>query len=124
MFATLTVLTEAATGNLYYDPTQYQQSGDIVDDSMDRKDSGIVVSDHDEQEPNDHDYEHEGHDQFSDKNFDESATMQKTKPEPCDNELYLYSLIHYTTKNESVSGYNKTMGNCSRYFSDGLKDVF
>lgn len=60
VFATLTVLTEAATGNLYYDPAQYQQSGDIADDSMDRKDSGIVVSDHDEQEPNDHDYEHEG----------------------------------------------------------------
>lgn len=50
--------------------------------------------------------------------------MQKTKPEPCDNELYLYSLIHYTTKNESVSGYNKTMGNCSRYHLKNLKDFF
>lgn len=49
--------------------------------------------------------------------------MQKTKPEPCDNELYLYNLIYYTTKNESVSGYNKTMGNCSRYSYDGLKDI-
>lgn len=53
---------------------------------------------------------------MSDKAFDESATMQKTKPEPCDNEFYLYNLVHYTARNESSSGYNKTMGNCSRPF--------
>ncbi|CAG9772800.1 unnamed protein product [Ceutorhynchus assimilis] len=112
---TMTIFAEAATGNFYYDPALYQQTNEQYDDSTDHTDHNIVVSDHEEHEAN-HDYEHEGQEQVSDKAFDESATMQKTKPEPCDNEFYLYNLVHYIAKNESNSGYNKTMGNCSRPF--------
>ncbi|XP_066251925.1 voltage-dependent calcium channel subunit alpha-2/delta-3 isoform X2 [Euwallacea similis] len=117
VLSTLTILTEAATENLYYDPTLYQLDSDpSPDDSLDhRNHNDMEVSDHEELEPKDQDYEHEGIEQMHDKSFDESATMQKTKPEPCDNELYLYTLVH-TGRNESNSAYNKTMGNCSRPF--------
>ncbi|KAF7266188.1 hypothetical protein GWI33_020469 [Rhynchophorus ferrugineus] len=107
----LILFAEAATGNLY-DPALYQQPNEPFESNSDPHDH-IVVSDHDDHENKDHDYEHES---GNDKAFDESATMQKTKPEPCDNELYLFSLVHYSERNISSSGYNKTMGNCSRPF--------
>ncbi|KAK9720897.1 Neuronal voltage-dependent calcium channel alpha 2acd [Popillia japonica] len=43
--------------------------------------------------------------------------INKTKPEPCDTEMWLYTLIHYTEKNITSSGYNRSMSeNCSRPF--------
>lgn len=113
--SSLTIFAEAATGNLY-DPALYQQPNDQFEDPNADQHDHIIVSDHEEAEPKDHDYEHDGHETLSDKAFDESATLKKTKPEPCDNELFLYKLVHYTDRNVSNSGYNKTMGNCSRPF--------
>ncbi|XP_050299569.1 voltage-dependent calcium channel subunit alpha-2/delta-3 isoform X2 [Anthonomus grandis grandis] len=117
ILSTAVSFTEAITGNMYYDPAMFQMDNNQFEEPIDHGDH--VVSDHDDHEGetgHEPDYDHEGHEQGGDKAFDESATMPKTKPEPCDNSFYLYSLIHYTTRNESASGYNKTMGNCSRPF--------
>lgn len=49
------------------------------------------------------------------KEFDSRLLINKTKPEPCDTEMWLYTLVHYTEKNITNSGYNKSMSeNCSR----------
>lgn len=50
----------------------------------------------------------------NEKELDQRLLIPKTKPEPCDNEMFLYTLVHYTDKNISSSGYNKTMTDCSR----------
>ncbi|KAK9720898.1 Neuronal voltage-dependent calcium channel alpha 2acd [Popillia japonica] len=51
------------------------------------------------------------------KEFDSRLLINKTKPEPCDTEMWLYTLIHYTEKNITSSGYNRSMSeNCSRPF--------
>ncbi|XP_017771996.1 PREDICTED: voltage-dependent calcium channel subunit alpha-2/delta-3 isoform X2 [Nicrophorus vespilloides] len=51
------------------------------------------------------------------KDFDQRLLINKTQPEPCDKEMFLYSLLHYNERNISSSGYNKSMtGNCSRPF--------
>lgn len=49
----------------------------------------------------------------NEKEFDLRLLIPKTKPEPCDNEMYLYTLVHYTERNISSSGYNKTMTDCT-----------
>ncbi|ERL90828.1 hypothetical protein D910_08174 [Dendroctonus ponderosae] len=111
--STLSLFAEAATGNIYYNPPSNQPNNNQFDEPADHNDHTIVSDHEEESESNDSDYEPEG---LNDKAFDETATMQKTKPEPCDNELYLYTLVHYSARDESSSGYNKTMGNCSRPF--------
>ncbi|XP_045467080.1 voltage-dependent calcium channel subunit alpha-2/delta-3-like isoform X2 [Harmonia axyridis] len=62
----------------------------------------------------------ENHDQpyfkLNEKEFIARYRIQKTKPESCDNEMWIYSLVHYTERNMSNSGYNKTMTDCSRPF--------
>ncbi|ENN73258.1 hypothetical protein YQE_10154, partial [Dendroctonus ponderosae] len=108
--STLSLFAEAATGNIYYNPPSNQPNNNQFDEPADHNDHTIVSDHEEESESNDSDYEPEG---LNDKAFDETATMQKTKPEPCDNELYLYTLVHYSARDESSSGYNKTMGNCS-----------
>lgn len=51
----------------------------------------------------------------NEKEFDSRLLIPKTKPEPCDKELYIYTLTHYTSENISKSRYNETMSNdCSR----------
>lgn len=53
----------------------------------------------------------------NEKEFDQRLLIQKTKPEPCDKELYIYTLTHYTSRNITKSRYNETMSNdCSRPF--------
>lgn len=60
----------------------------------------------------------ENHDQpyfkLNEKEFIAKYRIRKTKPEPCDNEMWIYSLVHYSERNMSNSGYNKTMTDCSR----------
>ncbi|KAK9874141.1 hypothetical protein WA026_002496 [Henosepilachna vigintioctopunctata] len=53
---------------------------------------------------------------LNEKEFIARYRIQKTKPEPCDTEMWIYNLVHYTERNMSNSGYNKTMTNCSRPF--------
>ncbi|KAJ8969624.1 hypothetical protein NQ317_002430 [Molorchus minor] len=53
---------------------------------------------------------------YAEKDLIRKYIIPKTKPGPCDNELWLYSLVHYTERNISNSGYNKTMEGCSRPF--------
>ncbi|KAJ8956284.1 hypothetical protein NQ318_015020, partial [Aromia moschata] len=65
-----------------------------------------LFDDHDE-----YDHEHMVHD-----NDSPTYVIPKTKPEPCDNEMWLYSLVYYTERNISNSGYNKSMIDCSRPF--------
>ncbi|XP_065173091.1 voltage-dependent calcium channel subunit alpha-2/delta-3 isoform X3 [Atheta coriaria] len=63
--------------------------------------------------------EHEDEDQPSrtfEKDFDHRLLINKTHPEPCDTEMYLYHLIHYSESNISRSGYNRTMRDCARPF--------
>lgn len=51
----------------------------------------------------------------NEKEFDQRLLVKKTRPEPCDQEFYLYTLVHYTDRNFSTSGYNRTMSdNCTR----------
>lgn len=51
----------------------------------------------------------------NEKEFDQRLLIDKTKPEPCDQEMYLYTRVHYNERNISNSGYNKTMtDNCTR----------
>lgn len=58
----------------------------------------------------------------NEKEFDQRLLIQKTKPEPCDKELYIYTLTRYTDKNISGSSYNKSMSNdCSRYFKHATR---
>lgn len=47
--------------------------------------------------------------------------INKTQPEPCDNQMSLYSLVHYSDRNVSSSGYNKSMVDCGRYVKFVLK---
>ncbi|XP_074029619.1 voltage-dependent calcium channel subunit straightjacket isoform X2 [Leptinotarsa decemlineata] len=69
-------------------------------------------------------YEHNHeHDHFedaemplSDKEFVQKFAITKTKPEPCDTQMSLYSLVHYSERNISNSAYNKSMVECSRPF--------
>ncbi|KAI4455354.1 voltage-dependent calcium channel subunit alpha-2/delta-related [Holotrichia oblita] len=78
---------------------------------------------------NDMDYpEHDTDENYSDgdnsynrdgdfKEFDSRLLINKTKPDPCDTEMWLYTLLHYTEKNITSSGYNRSMSeNCSRPF--------
>ncbi|CAG9814965.1 unnamed protein product [Phaedon cochleariae] len=51
---------------------------------------------------------------LSDKEFVQKFAITKTKPEPCDKQMALYSLVHYSERNVSNSGYNKSMVECSR----------
>lgn len=54
---------------------------------------------------------------LSEKEFDQRVIIKKTKPEPCDYEMWMYSLVHYTERNISNSGYNKVMtDDCTRPF--------
>lgn len=51
----------------------------------------------------------------NEKEFDQRLLIPKTKPEPCDKEVFIYTLTKYTERNISKSGYNKTMSiGCSR----------
>ncbi|KAJ8916494.1 hypothetical protein NQ315_000136 [Exocentrus adspersus] len=43
--------------------------------------------------------------------------IPKTKPEPCDHIIWMYSLVHYTDRNISSSGYNKTLVRCTRPYT-------
>ncbi|ERL90829.1 hypothetical protein D910_08174 [Dendroctonus ponderosae] len=119
--STLSLFAEAATGNIYYNPPSNQPNNNQFDEPADHNDHTIVSDHEEESESNDSDYEPEG---LNDKAFDETATMQKTKPEPCDNELYLYTLVHYSARDESSSGYNKTMGNCSSNLRNNLLSIY
>ena len=85
-------------------------SNNINHDNNDEYDDG---TDNDEAEDND------DSGQFSnsgnDKEFDHRLLINKTRPESCDTEMWLYTLVHYTEKNRTNSGYNKTMTtNCTR----------
>ncbi|XP_018575433.1 voltage-dependent calcium channel subunit alpha-2/delta-3 [Anoplophora glabripennis] len=51
---------------------------------------------------------------YGEKDFIQRYVIPKTKPEPCDHIIWLYSLVHYTERNISNSGYNKTMADCTR----------
>ncbi|XP_022904961.2 voltage-dependent calcium channel subunit alpha-2/delta-3 isoform X1 [Onthophagus taurus] len=57
-------------------------------------------------------------DQRSSENDYRALLINKTKPEPCDTKMWLYTLIHYNDKNVSESGYNKEnmSEDCSRPF--------
>ncbi|XP_060533822.1 voltage-dependent calcium channel subunit alpha-2/delta-3 [Cylas formicarius] len=118
--STLIFFAHVVTGNVHRHPDYYEAGHFYKEHTFPNQlEPVIVVSDNEDAEDEapreDHDYNH--HDELvNDKAFDESATMQKTKPEPCDNEMWLYNLVHYTDRNISNSGYNKTMGNCSRPF--------
>lgn len=71
---------------------------------------GLFHSDSDESEA-----EQEEQPTSREKEFDQRLLINKTRPEPCDQEMYLYTLVHYTERNVSSSGYNKTMtDNCTR----------
>lgn len=51
----------------------------------------------------------------NEKEFDQRLLVNKTRPEPCDQEFYLYTLVHYSERNISASGYNRTMSDdCTR----------
>lgn len=67
-----------------------------------------------------HEYETETTEQpsrLTEKEFDQRVIIKKTKPEPCDYEMWLYTLVHYTEKNFGSSGYNKAMtDDCTRPF--------
>lgn len=53
----------------------------------------------------------------NEKEFDQRLLIQKTQPEPCDQEMWIYKLVHYTDKNTSGSPYNKNMSDdCVRPF--------
>lgn len=48
----------------------------------------------------------------NEKEFDPRVLIKKTSPEPCDQEMWLYTLVH---KNISGEAYNRTMTNdCTR----------
>ncbi|XP_072393031.1 voltage-dependent calcium channel subunit alpha-2/delta-3 isoform X1 [Diabrotica undecimpunctata] len=51
---------------------------------------------------------------LSDKEFVQKFALQMTKPEPCDTQMALYSLIHYSDRDIAGSAYNRTMVECSR----------
>ncbi|RZB94401.1 voltage-dependent calcium channel subunit alpha-2/delta-3-like, partial [Asbolus verrucosus] len=76
--------------------------------------------DHEEHLDHEQDPEVEATDQpsskLNEKEFDQRLLIKKTKPEPCDHEMWLYNLVHYTERNISSSGYDKTMTNCTRPF--------
>ncbi|VEN45103.1 unnamed protein product [Callosobruchus maculatus] len=51
---------------------------------------------------------------YGEKEFIEKFAITKTKPEPCDHQMYMYSLVHYSERNISNSGYNRSMVDCTR----------
>lgn len=53
---------------------------------------------------------------FNEKDFYEKHLIKKTKPEPCDYEMWLYNFVYYSEKNMSNSPYNKTIEGCARPF--------
>ncbi|XP_018330048.1 voltage-dependent calcium channel subunit alpha-2/delta-3-like isoform X2 [Agrilus planipennis] len=54
---------------------------------------------------------------LSEKEFDRMTIIKKTKPEPCDTEMYIYTLTYPNGKSGPVPGYNKTWtDNCTRPF--------
>ncbi|XP_057651112.1 voltage-dependent calcium channel subunit alpha-2/delta-3 isoform X2 [Diorhabda carinulata] len=63
---------------------------------------------------NDNNHYEEAEMPLSDKEFVQKFAIQVTKPEPCDTQMALYSLVHYSDRNISTSAYNKTMVECSR----------
>lgn len=76
---------------------------------------GFFYSENEEQDSGQDD-EDQPSSRASEKEFDQRLLINKTRPEPCDQEMYLYTLVHYTERNISSSGYNKTMtDNCTRY---------
>ncbi|XP_064214426.1 voltage-dependent calcium channel subunit alpha-2/delta-3 isoform X3 [Tribolium castaneum] len=67
-----------------------------------------------------HDFESETTEQpsrLTEKEFDQRVLLKKTKPEPCDYEMWFYTLVHYPEKSIPSSGYNKAMtDDCTRPF--------
>ncbi|CAG9853746.1 unnamed protein product [Phyllotreta striolata] len=72
----------------------------------------------DENEYASHDHEHDHYEEsempLSDKEFVQKFAIEKTKPEPCDTQMALYTLVPYTDREMSSSAYNKTMEGCTR----------
>ncbi|KAL3271275.1 hypothetical protein HHI36_021766 [Cryptolaemus montrouzieri] len=85
------------------------QTAEPIDD---RRDHEVIDREHQEEmENNDQPYF-----KLNEKEFIAKYRIQKTKPEPCDTEMWIYTLVHYTERNVSNSGYDKTMTDCSRPF--------
>ncbi|XP_019871857.2 voltage-dependent calcium channel subunit alpha-2/delta-3 isoform X2 [Aethina tumida] len=52
----------------------------------------------------------------SEKELDHRLLIKKTKPEPCDTVMSLYSLVHYNESTIGNSSYSKPMTDCTRPF--------
>lgn len=50
----------------------------------------------------------------SEKELDHRLLIKKTKPEPCDTVMSLYSLVHYNESTIGNSSYSKPMTDCTR----------
>ncbi|KAG5878484.1 hypothetical protein JTB14_003170 [Gonioctena quinquepunctata] len=104
--ATLVLLAKTALGNHHFE----SMSG-----AEHYPDTPFEVMDEHEYEHN-HEHFEDSEIPLSDKEFVQKFAVIKTKPEPCDTQMSLYSLVHYSERNISNSGYNKSMVECSRPF--------
>ncbi|CAH1102236.1 unnamed protein product [Psylliodes chrysocephalus] len=100
----LIILTQTVFGTQFesFPAEQYEEHFEVMD----------------EHEYASHNHEHDHYEEsempLSDKEFVQKFAIEKTKPEPCDTQMALYSLIHYSDRDMSASAYNKTMVECSR----------